>query len=81
MIKVIARSGVRVPMEENGRRYITDAEGVEVARSAYYLRRLREGDLQPVSADVKHAAPDSSEGTVSADNDIPVVEAVKRGKA
>jgi hypothetical protein len=45
MINVIARKGVRVPKEETPDRYITDSEAVSVAQSAYYRRRLREGDL------------------------------------
>ncbi|EAP4496820.1 TPA: hypothetical protein N3A08_002853 [Salmonella enterica subsp. salamae serovar 9,46:z4,z24:z39:z42] len=46
MINVIARKGLRVPLEEHARRYITDSEPVAVSgRSAYYQRRLREGDL------------------------------------
>ncbi|CAJ0999823.1 MULTISPECIES: hypothetical protein [Serratia] len=49
MINVIARTGVRVPKEEMPDRYITDGEAVSVAQSAYYRRRLREGDLLLVS--------------------------------
>lgn len=46
MIKVIARKGLRVPLEEDARAYITDAVDVDVnERSAYYIRRLRDGDL------------------------------------
>jgi hypothetical protein len=46
MIKVIARKGVRVPLEDDARAYITDAVAVQVnERSAYYIRRLRDGDL------------------------------------
>lgn len=48
---VIARPGLKVPLEDDARRYITDREPVDVADgSAYYLRRLREGDLVPASA-------------------------------
>ncbi|MGQ6115958.1 DUF2635 domain-containing protein [Serratia sp. IR-2025] len=45
MINVIARKGIRVPKEEMPDRYITDSEAVSVEQSAYYRRRLREGDL------------------------------------
>nr|WP_241391875.1 hypothetical protein [Serratia proteamaculans]ULG15978.1 hypothetical protein 591p_00127 [Serratia proteamaculans] len=45
MISVIACKGVRVPKEEAPDRYITDDAAVSVAQSAYYRRRLREGDL------------------------------------
>ncbi|MGP3145164.1 DUF2635 domain-containing protein [Serratia bockelmannii] len=49
MMKVIARKGLNVPREDNARRYITDAQAVEVDDSAYYLRCLRNGDLLPVA--------------------------------
>jgi len=45
MIRVIARPGLRVPREDKARQYITDTETTEVPESAYYLRRLKEGDL------------------------------------
>lgn len=44
-IKVKAAAGVRVPMEGSPRKYITDAEEVTVTRTAYYIRRLKDGDL------------------------------------
>lgn len=53
-LKVKARAGVRVPREDNPRRYIEE-EQVEVPESAYYLRRLSEGDL--VYADAGTATP------------------------
>lgn len=45
MIKVIASPGIRCPMEDRPKSYITDAEVVEVPQSAYYLRRISDGDL------------------------------------
>lgn len=48
---VIARPGLKVPLEDDARRYITDHEPVEVVDdSAYILRRLLEGDLVPAPA-------------------------------
>ncbi|WP_049857638.1 hypothetical protein [Trabulsiella odontotermitis] len=47
MIKVVARSGLKVPMEHNARRYITDKPVVVDECSTYYQRRLRDGDLLP----------------------------------
>jgi hypothetical protein len=44
-IKVIARPGLQVPREDNARKYINDKDVFEVEESAYYHRRLREGDL------------------------------------
>ncbi|HGM6997546.1 TPA: DUF2635 domain-containing protein [Serratia marcescens] len=61
MINVIAREGIRVPKEEMPDRYITDSEAVSVEQSAYYRRRLREGDLL--------LATDASPGDAPAVND------------
>lgn len=47
---VKAAPGLKVPMEDKPRDYITDAESVEVPESAYYLRRLADDDL--VESDV-----------------------------
>lgn len=44
MLTVKARPGVTVPMEHDPRRHIA-GEPVKVPESAYYRRRLREGDL------------------------------------
>ncbi|KAF1366464.1 DUF2635 domain-containing protein [Yokenella regensburgei] len=45
MIKVIARQGIRVPVEGNPARYITDETAETVANTAYWRRRLKDGDL------------------------------------
>lgn len=42
---VIAAPGILVPKEFQPRDYITDAEAVEVEDSAYYQRRIADGDL------------------------------------
>lgn len=47
-MKVKAREGIRVPREDNPRRYI-EQEPVEVPGSTYYQRRLNEGDLVEVT--------------------------------
>ncbi|ECR7702253.1 hypothetical protein F2C23_24080 [Salmonella enterica] len=66
MINVIAREGVRVPLEQHSRQYITEKTPVAVdERSAYYLRRLREGDLLLAPASTgpgTPAVPDAPEG-------------------
>lgn len=72
MIKVIARSGVRVPTEYDARRYITDAEAVDVESTPYILRRLRDGDLQK--------SPAVAETTPTGDSDIPVVDVAKASR-
>lgn len=45
-MRVKAAPGLRVPMEEHPHNCITDAdEGVEIAHTHYYVRRLADGDL------------------------------------
>lgn len=51
-LTVRASAGVRVPYEDNARRYITDSDTVTVPASAYYLRRLGDNDLVPASPDI-----------------------------
>jgi hypothetical protein len=73
-IKVKAAPGVRVPMESAPRKYITDAAEVPVLRTAYYIRRLKDGDLirtdvaEPPTAKtsaVANAAPVQPRGVAS----------------
>lgn len=45
VLTVRAKDGMRVPREDNPHQYITQEDSVTVAASAYYLRRLQEGDL------------------------------------
>ena len=45
MLQVQAAPGLSVPMEDKPRTYVTDAESVSVPDSAYYQRRLADGDL------------------------------------
>lgn len=64
-MKVKAREGIRVPREDNARRYI-EQEPVEVPESTYYQRRLNDGDLVKVTdatVDVKAAAATTGKGT------------------
>lgn len=44
-MKVIARKGLRVPMETGLRRYVTDTVAVDVPNTVYYRRRISDGDL------------------------------------
>lgn len=44
-MKVKARTGLRVPMEHASRQYITAEKAVDVPDTAYYRRRVAEGDL------------------------------------
>jgi len=66
-MQVLAASGLKVPLEGKPRDYITDtppegAAGFTVVESAYYQRRVAEGDLVMV--------PASAEGEV-APADVP----------
>ena len=45
MLLVRAAPGLRVPREDAPRRYITDDQPVSVPATAYYLRRLHNGEL------------------------------------
>lgn len=47
-MKVLAEKGIKVPKEDKPREYITDAEAVDVPETAYYLRRIADGDLVTV---------------------------------
>ena len=44
-MKVKAVPGVKVPKEDKPREYLTDAETADVPETAYYLRRIADGDL------------------------------------
>jgi hypothetical protein len=53
---VKAAPGLKVPREDKPREYITEASPVDVPESAYYLRRLADGDLVQAPAKVKASA-------------------------
>ncbi len=48
-MKVKAVTGCKVPKEAHPREYIGDTDAVEVSCTAYYLRRIEDGDLMVVS--------------------------------
>ncbi len=48
-MKVKAAPGLSVPKEHSPREYITEDQVVQVERTAYYMRRLAEGDLVEVN--------------------------------
>ena len=52
-MNLIATAGLKVPMEGKPHDYITDAEPVIVPDSAYYQRRISDGDLFEGVATVK----------------------------
>lgn len=49
-ITVQAAPGLRVPLFDNPKRYITDAASVQVELNAYYRRRMADGDLLQIPA-------------------------------
>lgn len=52
-INVKAAAGVRVPREDNARRYITATDVVTVPNTAYYQRQISAGDLVVVDSSNK----------------------------
>lgn len=52
-MKVQAVAGLKVPMEDKPHDYITELDAVDVPDSAYYQRRITDGDLVEVAATVK----------------------------
>lgn len=76
-IKVKAAPGIQVPQEDNPRHYIGPDEAVTVARSAYYLRQVRAGDLLIVPDDeATTAAKKGGVAEITVDD-----EEVNRGKS
>lgn len=69
-MKVKAAPGMKFPMEDNARKYIT-TEAVTVENTAYYRRAVQDGDLILVK--------DEPETTVTAEQDAVQVKA-KREK-
>lgn len=78
MIKVIARQGIQVPVEGRPDRYITDKEAVNVPETAYWQRRLREGDLLPYAEPAATEAADAKPSDKTADK--PAAPAAKADK-
>lgn len=81
MIKVIARQGIQVPVEGRPDRYITDKEAVDVPQTAYWLRRLRDGDLLLYTEPAKSAATEAADVKPSDKTaDKPAAPAAKADK-
>lgn len=49
-MQVQAAPGLKVPMEDKPHDYITDAVVVDVPDTAYYQRRISDGDLLAVTS-------------------------------
>lgn len=56
-MKVIANTGLLVPMEWQPRRYIGDGEAVTVEDSAYYRRQIADGDLIVIDETAAQTVP------------------------
>lgn len=71
-LTVKAATGVRVPREENPRKYITDESSVTVDATAYYLRQLQAGDLVRDDGELQsspsEAQPQQESATLAAAN-------------
>lgn len=81
MIKVIARQGIQVPVEGRPDRYITDKEAVDVPETAYWLRRLRDGDLLLYTGPAKYAVTEATDAKPSDKTaDKPAAPAAKADK-
>lgn len=81
MIKVIARQGIQVPVEGRPDRYITDKEAVDVPETAYWLRRLRDGDLLLYTEPAKSAVTEAADAKPSDKTaDKPAAPAAKADK-
>ncbi|ELD0485512.1 DUF2635 domain-containing protein [Escherichia coli] len=70
-MKVKAAPGVKFPMEDNARKYIT-TEAVSVENTAYYRRAVQDGDLILVT--------DETEATVAAEQDAGATKAKTQAK-
>jgi hypothetical protein len=55
-MRVIASKGTKCPMEGSPRKYITDSTAVDVPRSVYYLRRLKDGSIVEAGAETPASA-------------------------
>lgn len=60
-MRVQAAPGLKVPREEDPRKYITDGEPVEIEMTGYYVRRMADGDLVEVAG--AQSGPTSQGGT------------------
>ncbi|CAH5592699.1 DUF2635 domain-containing protein [Escherichia coli] len=58
-MKVKAAPGMKFPMEDNARKYIT-TEAVTVENTAYYRRAVQDGDLILVNDEPETAEQDTS---------------------
>lgn len=55
-MRVQAAPGIKVPREDDPRKYVTDSEPVELEMTGYYIRRMSDGDLVEVPASAAAAA-------------------------
>ena len=78
-MKVKAKTGVQVPREDNPRRYVPDGEALEVAESAYYLRRIADGDLERVEENAPAADAPKAASVVKTAASESAAPAVKTG--
>ena len=77
-MKVKAKTGVQVPREDNPRRYVSESDALEVAdSSAYYLRRIADGDLERVEESAPAADAPKAAAAVKTATSEPAAPAAK----
>ncbi|MGQ3055315.1 MAG: DUF2635 domain-containing protein [Roseateles sp.] len=54
---VKAAPGLKVPREDDARKHITDDTPVDLEMTAYYIRRMADGDLVEAGKPAKSTAP------------------------
>lgn len=70
-INVKAAEGLKVPREDNPRRYITSEATTEVQDTAYYRRQVAAGDLIIITADDGKAVKKEQKKTTEVTSEQP----------
>ncbi len=67
IITVKAAPGMRVPYEDNARKYITEDKPMSVLETTYYLRRLADKDLVRCEAESAADTPTPTDASPGSD--------------
>lgn len=59
-MKIQAAPGLKVPRDDNPRKYITDSAPVEIEMTGYYIRRMSSGELIEVKTTTTKTTTDTS---------------------
>ena len=79
-MRVQAAPGIKVPREDDTRKYITDSEPVEIDMTAYYIRRMSDGDLVEPGEPAAIAIAPASATALEPETGAAVDAEVKRSK-